>query len=104
VKILLLLLLSFRLYRVSRAASFPMPKMKLPLLLLQLILLLSVCNQVINVVLLPRTPDTFRNSPPLYMSAYFLDLVLMCGLTIQVLVMRGLELEALVAMGIFKDL
>ena len=38
------------------------------------------------------------------MSAYYLDLVLMCGLTIQVLTMRRLELEALVAMGVFKDL
>jgi hypothetical protein len=77
---------------------------KLPLLLLQLILLLSVCNQVVNLALLPRTPNGFRESPPLYMSAYYLDLVLMCGLTIQVLTMRRLELEALVAMGVFKDL
>lgn len=81
-KILLLLLLSFRLLRISRARSFPLPPNKLPLLLLQLILVLSVLNQIVNLALFPRTPNTFRKSPPMYMSAYYIDLVLMCGLTV----------------------
>jgi hypothetical protein len=103
-KILLLLLLSLRLFRISRSPSFSSPQIHRPLLLLHLILFLSVLNQLTNMILLPRTPNTFRQSPPLYMSGYILDLVLMCALTVQVLVMRRLELEALVAMGVFKDL
>lgn len=103
-KVIILLLLTIRLLRLSRTANFPLSSNKPQLALLLLILTLSIANQLVNLLLFKRTPVDFRMSPPLYMSSYYLDLVLMCALTIQVLVMRRLELEALVAMGVFKDL
>lgn len=82
IKILLLLLLSLRLIFISRSSAFPVASMKSSLLLLHLIIFLSVCSQLANLILLSRTPDDFRTSPPLYMASYYLDLVLMCALTI----------------------
>ena len=57
-----------------------------------------------SLILLTRTPEKFRLSPPLYMSDYYVDLALICTLAILVIVMRRLELNALVMMGVFKDL
>ena len=56
--------------------------MKLYLVFLHLILFLSVITQLTNLIVLGRKPNTFRASPSLYMASYFLDLVLMCALTI----------------------
>ena len=38
------------------------------------------------------------------MSRFYLDLALICAVTIQVIVMKRMELAALVKMGVFKDL
>ncbi len=54
--------------------------------------------------LFKREVEKFRLNPEGYLSSFYLDLVAIFALTLGVQEMRKLELEALVQMGIFKDL
>ena len=101
-KTFFLLLLSFHILKSLQHADFPASQ-RSPTILLLVIIGFALANQ--SLLLIYRlTPSSFRDSPSFYLSRFYLDLVLICALTIQVIVMKRMELRALVKMGVFKEL
>jgi hypothetical protein len=57
-----------------------------------------------NMILLPRFTGSFRHQVIIYFLMFLPDLVLLALLTNTVVVYRQVELQALIEMGLFKEL
>lgn len=77
---------------------------KKPFWCLLITLIVTIICDILAIVIQQQETKYFRENAPIFFAFYFPDLVLVAVLTWAIIKFRQVELQALIDMGIFKDL
>ena len=102
-KILFLLLSVVFLFKIARQSVFLKP-FKQGLITASLIMLLSIAKEVYGLIIISQTQAQVRDNIILIISLFYFDLILIGCLTYVALILKDVELEVLISIGIFKDI
>jgi hypothetical protein len=67
-------------------------------------LLASIATEICSLILIDNSQSNFKNNIILYNCLFLVDFVLIGFLTFAIFAFRGVEVQILLAIGIFKDI
>lgn len=101
-KIIFLMLISVYMILIRQSPYFT--KHRNSSILVIISLLASIATEIISLILVDNSQSNFKNNIILYNCLFLVDFVLIGFLTYAMLAFRGVEVQIMLAIGIFKDI